>query len=574
MSDNWGGSWVTLPSNTDPRGGTDPDDDKDVPFGSDESQVLVVRWQHDGSVYLLFAQSLLQYRTDHPASNNPWTTREITRHRTSCGSFSDNDITDHMDFVPDLGIYTDVALEDQPSTPPANRTDALYLATTGSFTKPNMDTLWYFDGGSKWHRTHLRPQGTRAPAYAVLVDPDSRDTVYVGTAVGVFKGVRGGLPLEPTWNWTPMVNGLPEAPVQDLSLYRRAGPPIRLLRAAIEARGVWEVDLDNAAQPTTYLRVHRYDSRRVLPTTLTYPHPNRFGIQDKDGFIGNAVWFHSPDVVLRPAPRPTAPANPVGPPPAVAGRPEDVWTFLTALHRVDPAVRAVASAPHATTGGDAQVRAAIHRYRANPANALPAGNTADQATWASVVTAARAYTDPWSFPGNEGEPTEADLEELVHSFGTNAGGADAFPAGLAKIDVLVHHRHPVPLDPVQVSVLLLRVDVPDQLEATWAAVAVPQAVKDAIVSRLTGGNAAFAAPWTLADAAAPVRQPSGPLSAGQPRAVTFRTDLGGDAGNDMLFVAIVSTAVAPIVAAGLVGANVRDLVLGSRRVAVRAAHVH
>ncbi|HEY2814119.1 MAG TPA: hypothetical protein VGJ03_11695, partial [Acidimicrobiales bacterium] len=95
MSDNWGVNWVTLPSNTDPRAGTDPDDDKDVPFGSDESAVLVVRWQHDGSVYVLFAQSLLHYGTDHPASANAWTKREITRHRTSCGSFSDNDITDH-----------------------------------------------------------------------------------------------------------------------------------------------------------------------------------------------------------------------------------------------------------------------------------------------------------------------------------------------------------------------------------------------------------------------------------------------------------------------------------------------
>src|SRR4029077_11219727 len=86
-----------------------------------------------------------------------------------------------------------------------------------------------------------------APALAVGVDPDDNSIVYVGTSVGVVRGqlTIGGTPAAPTyaWQWSQFMNGLPEAVVQDLSIFKGSG--LKLLRAALQARGVWEVDLAN-----------------------------------------------------------------------------------------------------------------------------------------------------------------------------------------------------------------------------------------------------------------------------------------------------------------------------------------
>ena len=105
-----------------------------------------------------------------------------------------------------------------------------------------------------------------APVASILVDPALPDQVWVGTSVGVVHGVRSAVASPPaggrtfTWNWTMLLNGLPEAPVEDLALYRDGA--LRLLRAAIGARGVWELRLDQeAVAAKTYLRVHEGDLR-------------------------------------------------------------------------------------------------------------------------------------------------------------------------------------------------------------------------------------------------------------------------------------------------------------------------
>ena len=51
-------------------------------------------------------------------------------------------------------------------------------------------------------------------------------------------------PEAPAWTWSTRVNGLPEAAVEDLALYSRDG--LRLLRAGIASRGIWELRLDIA----------------------------------------------------------------------------------------------------------------------------------------------------------------------------------------------------------------------------------------------------------------------------------------------------------------------------------------
>ena len=157
-----------------------------------------------------------------------------------------------------------------------------------------MDTLWWYDGTSKWYPTTLRSSilGTKAPAYAVLVDPTDASAVYVGTALGVWKGALSFAGSDPHWDWTNFSNGLPETAVQDLSFYSKGN--IKLLRAALQARGVWEVDLSAAPGPTkrTFLRVHPNDARRQSPTALANPM--------KDG-PGTWLWFSSPDLRIRPA---------------------------------------------------------------------------------------------------------------------------------------------------------------------------------------------------------------------------------------------------------------------------------
>ena len=69
---------------------------------------------------------------------------------------------------------------------------SFYVSTSGAEKVPNMDTLWWFDGGLKWYRTRLREEGVPAPAYAVTVDRTpggDPNIVYVGTGTGVWRGV-------------------------------------------------------------------------------------------------------------------------------------------------------------------------------------------------------------------------------------------------------------------------------------------------------------------------------------------------------------------------------------------------
>ena len=86
-------------------------------------------------------------------------------------------------------------------------------------------------------------------------DPAFPNEVWVGTTIRrVGKGTRNlANPDAPRWTWTALLSGLPEAAVQDLALFSDAG--LRLLRAAIVARGVWELRLDQPEVPTlAYLR--------------------------------------------------------------------------------------------------------------------------------------------------------------------------------------------------------------------------------------------------------------------------------------------------------------------------------
>jgi hypothetical protein len=132
----------------------------------------------------------------------------------------------------------------------------------------------------------------------VIVDPDDKNIVYVGTSVGVARGVLtiSGPPGSPSysWAWDQFVNGLPEAAVQDLSIFKAGST--KLLRVALQARGAWETDLANATSSArTYLRLYPSDTRRILPTPLAGP-------QTAGEDPSSIHWNDSPDIVIAPGP--------------------------------------------------------------------------------------------------------------------------------------------------------------------------------------------------------------------------------------------------------------------------------
>lgn len=101
------------------------------------------------------------------------------------------------------------------------------------------------------------------PVNALVVDPLSASTMYIGTDVGVFRTTDGGT------TWTPFSDGLPNCAVFDMRLHE----PSRLLRAALHGRGLWEKKLDVPTTPAVdlYVRDHLMDSARVIPTPSNVP---------------------------------------------------------------------------------------------------------------------------------------------------------------------------------------------------------------------------------------------------------------------------------------------------------------
>jgi hypothetical protein len=139
-----------------------------------------------------------------------------------------------------------------------------------------VDHLWYYDG-SAWSNAGNNGLGRTdldVPVHTVVVDPAHPANVYVGTSVGVWKGVKQATPA--TWTWTLYSDGLPESPVLDLAIHAKG----RLLRAATHGRGAWEIPLDatSSHDPDIYVRANYADSGRMTsngrqPWVNTVPDP-------------------------------------------------------------------------------------------------------------------------------------------------------------------------------------------------------------------------------------------------------------------------------------------------------------
>ena len=516
-SSDWGESWVTLPTGTDPRAARNEDLAQDVlqvgavpgqqtdPAQVDRScstenlvthrtdnGVLTCRWapmldapgHHRIRLCALWNRGIAIILGSRPGASTSdadwtWTTDETVPIRVpSATEQAAVDNGDRIAFLPGVGLVNDLGVH----LPNRAAFGSFYVATVGSAGSgpgQEIDTLWWYDGDGHFvpcglRRAHPRGawSGTRiaAPALSVVVDPDDPAIVYVGTSVGV---VRGDLTMvlnngvdEPHWAWQNFDNGLPEGAVHDLSIFSHDG--VKLLRAALQSRGVWETDLNAAAAPRTYLRVYATDGRRRRPTPLSGPATNgQSGVR----------WDASPDVVI------------------------DTTAFI------------------------------------------------------------------WPASG----PTEFDLFELPFAGRVGEFAAQSFATRQFRMHVLAHHRWSAPAAAADVKIALLRHDGPTNgdvpLGAIWTTL-LAIAAGGAVPASLPGG-------W-LAAGPQLLRPIGATVDARMPRSATFNVNLTGvPNGTRVTFLAVVMSAADPLTIAEAAKENasavatVEELVRYSRHAAAR-----
>jgi hypothetical protein len=455
-------------------------------------------------------------------------------------------------------VLTDLA------TVPGSATD-FYLTTAGETVAgvaPLVETCWLFTGGA-FVATTLRNAldtpgvpvvpGPLDPAYAAVVDSGNPTDVYVGTVTGVWHGMHtpaaGG--NADSWVWTPFVNGLPPVGVQDLNLWVNpaGGGTPRLLRAATQSRGVWEVDLTAGFEPSrTYVRVHARDDRRVVPTDLRNPR------NAPTAALLDTV--SSPDITVRPRANPAAAPRwryGAGTITSIDPPVYELWTFQTAFRWHYPSV--IPMGLWSDQFGD------LVRFHRSQNAMLPPGAFIDRALWDAIVTNTHlnaagnttasagdplaVYRPPWQTPmAMNAVGSEIDLIESIRPVlgQTTPWRAYREPT---TVDVLVHHRDTRPLIANDAYAVLL-----------WQSNASRTTLENTDLSalpgwmvRLLGGNLdPTPSGWNLATsgAGAPIHQLSVPLDARMPRAISVDVDLSAvPAGHFVMFVAVVGSSVNP-----------------------------
>ncbi len=612
FADTTAGVWrvqaVTLPSFTDPRAGNASDAVTDVlehgpvPPGTQDpasTGVRAMRWAGPDRLYVLMPGAA--HRLDRNPANRSWQRTRILRRAVAAAPGGPAAPAISGPVIPPEGMLNDLAVHDQT----AGTHGSFYVATSHP-----LEPLWWFDGTGTWFPTGfglLPPAGpgVRVPAYSVTVDPAEPSVVYVGTAVGVWRGTLTMAAGVPAWGaWAGLANGLPEAAVQDLSVVRyplAQGGQVRLLRAALQSRGAWECQLDTDLVDVTYLRVHPYDTRRSRPTALPDPLAPARGADREwhldwadvgartfrdaagrptaspDGTpAGSFSWHASPDVRVRPAPGSPALAAPASLP--WTRRPADknaLWALQTALHAADPLI-----VP------DGRWTAAFgRRLRAlRRANGLSDTAVVDAALWNHAAIAAGWWANPWDGPA----PSEADLvERIVHrttarpvpgaspevDAPTVSAASCAVPAGLLAVDVCVHRRALQPLGPDGLTVLLLRTQL-DPNAATWAGIpALAAAGLDTAMAGVpaAGGPLGLMLPagWEPADTTFEVRRPVGPVAPAAPVVVSFQTTMPPGPGQWLLLAVIAAGAGTP----SLAGTTLPGQILGSPHLAARSVEI-
>lgn len=556
-TEDFGSTWVTLPGGTPPPAGNLDHDG----FGQ---KITVCRWQGTEVAWVLGQGHLRRYArtaaSDTASGPGTWTAETVIVR----GVKNKKDETRANGPIRDAAVWTDVAVNLEPppaaEQPPAVRgtRGAVYLGTIGKAGDDEVDTLWWFNGTDRWFATRLRRDGVPAPVTAIVCDPAFPNEVYVGTTIGVWKGVRDLTdPEAPTWAWSSRVNGLPEAAVEDLALYSRDG--LRLLRAGIASRGVWELRLDAAdVADLAYLRAHDDDLRHRATASML----------GRDGTTQRS-WHASPDV--RPRRAAVAAATPATLP----------WTKSSPLVDAEQ-LRRFQSALRARTG-DARVRPTgqwddwfneVLRSLGAPTVA-PGTVRLEQTYWDQSMQMPWAVAEPWGST----RPASADLLEFSAAFPERARTTAScdLPPGPSKVDVLVQHRGLAPLDGAGVRVALLKWVDPQTPPTsrhddvtTWPAGDMPWAAAVNQVLNSTSGTTALAlgSGWSLVGSRQTLTGQA--LDASHPGIATFDLDLTGVAADRLVLLVAVIRAGSDI---ALAPATLENLVPVNAGVAVRSIRI-
>lgn len=487
--------------------------------------VVTVKWVNATTLLALYQNGIIRYQQN---AASQWTSTTLMGPGVAAA------VAPLV--TPQATFFTDIA--------PVPGTNDFYLVGTGQTTQwvtpatpgagataavpptPAADSCFYFDSAAGGFRTTglgnalPTPVGLAAspidPAYSVVVDPANVNNVYVGTATGVWMATRAGVAHGA---WTLFANGLPESTVQDLHIWQDpaggAGSP-RLLRAALQSRGVWEVNLAAAEHSRTYLRVHERDDRRMFPTPLKNPR--------RRPTAPDVAVFRSPDIVIRPE-------TPVTNTPTFQGTnltnsalTYQLWTFQTAFRWLFPSV--IPDGQWTDQFGDLVER---HRRALGLPNA--GSRRVDAALWNSVMANGLdengrpgVYRAPWQNALAPALPaSEVDLMETVVPRRDTNNIWQVYRER-SIVDILLHHRdtRPVAANGAYAVLLWRHAASHNTLLATDCTDIVPY------VRSLVGGGAALPVPagWNVAlTGGNPLHRLSVPLAARMPRAVSANVDL-------------------------------------------------
>lgn len=509
--------------------------------------VVTVKWVDERTLLALFNAGVIRYSED-PGNPGRWTSTALIGPGVAAPAAPL--------VVPQATFFTDIA--------PVPGTNDFYLTTTGQTTNwtpavpasptsaavaaiapvAAADACFYYDNAAGGCRLTglgqvlpaLPPRATSPidPAYSVTVDPANPSTVYVGTCIGVWTSTKiAGNAHGP---WQLFVNGLPEAVVQDLHIWQDpsgAGTSPRLMRATLQSRGVWEVNLAAAEPARTYVRVHPRDDRRMFPTPMQNP-------RRRPGATAEP-FFASPDIVVRPE-------APVGTTPSFRGTNiwngnlrYQLWTFQTAFRWIYPSV--IPNGEWSDQMGDL-----VERHRRLRGIANPGARRIDAALWADVMANALdengspgVYRAPWQNAAVPALPgSEIDLMETVVPRRVRNSVWQVYRER-STVDVLLHHRDTRPVAANGAFVVLL-----------WRSGASQNTLLGTdctnvvlFVRSLTGGAPQPTPPgWNVALAAdgTPLNRLSVDLAARMPRAVSINVDFSGvSTGHRILLLAVVGS---------------------------------
>jgi len=127
------------------------------------------------------------------------------------------------------------------------------------------------DAGKTW--TNVSANLPDLPMQSVCIDPMNSTDIYVGTDLGVYRSMNGGI------SWDPWFDGMPYAMVLDVSISKKD----RRLRAATFGNGVYQrklrpqqtvsVQIVDAAVPSKFALSQNYPNPFNPSTTLKFSIP-------------------------------------------------------------------------------------------------------------------------------------------------------------------------------------------------------------------------------------------------------------------------------------------------------------